>query len=601
MPSYPRFLHPRLLRAVLLSWFVCGVLCGPGGELPVWGGQAVTVSLRLDRQRATTADSIRMVVTVSGTRDGNLEPKMLGTSGFIVTRGGTSSQIRIVNGEVDASIEHTFFLQAKRSGTYTLGPAEIRADGRTIRSNTVTLEVVEVADRGNDTEGPLFLTAEVSAAQIYVEQPVVYTLRLYRRIRASDLSLTLPETEGLDFKKLGDHTEYETVFGGKRYQVLEVRYRVTALTAGRYSVEPARMHMTVYEQGNRRRQGFFDDPFFSAFPTGRPMTVLGDPVDLNVLDLPAAGRPDGFSGLVGDFNISAGLTPARLTAGESATFTVVVTGHGNVRRIPDLSLPEMAGLKVYADQPVLETEEREAGLFGTKTMKWALVPNEPGAYDIPSVSVSFFDPVRTRYDVLKTLPLTLSVSPGEDGKERIPAVPQGGERMAKTAKEEVKTLARDILPIHTSFKTLEKNGGWDRFPFWVWGILLAPAVGYGMTFVACRIRQRSEQTAGHARSRRAAKEFDRRLGKEGFEAGSCYEALRCYLNDRFDLALGAITPQEAGEILASRGVDAETVDAAKALLQGLEDAIYGGGQGAWGHETSDQARRVVRQIERGLK
>ena len=58
---------------------------------------------------------------------------------------------------------------------------------------------------------------------------------------------------------------------------------------------------------------------------------------------------------------------------------------------PDLKIPELDHIKVYADQPVLESTQDSEGLRGTKTMKWALVPEKEGRLEVPPVAVSYFD------------------------------------------------------------------------------------------------------------------------------------------------------------------------------------------------------------------
>ena len=74
-----------------------------------------------------------------------------------------------------------------------------------------------------------------------------------------------------------------------------------------------------------------------------------------MLPLPQEGRPADFGGLVGDFTLAATVEPLELKAGESATLTATVRGRGNAKRIPELKIPSLDGVKIYADQPVQKT------------------------------------------------------------------------------------------------------------------------------------------------------------------------------------------------------------------------------------------------------
>ena len=98
-------------------------------------------------------------------------------------------------------------------------------------------------------------------------------------------------------------------------------------------------------------------------------------------------------------------------------------GQGTVNRIPDLVLPEMDFARTYSDQPVLKTEQNREGIQGTKTMKWALVPEHAGEYTVPSLSLSFFNPQTKKYQTQVTPAHALSVLPGDVQKRVTTLIP----------------------------------------------------------------------------------------------------------------------------------------------------------------------------------
>jgi len=561
----------------------------------------VSVALRLDRHEATTADSIRMVVSISGTRSSDLEPRVAGIEAFSLSSGGTSSRIQIINGKVDAGVDYTYFIRPKRTGSFQIGPASVRVDRKTYSSNTVFLKIAEQAQATGIDRGPLFLTARVSSTEIYVEQQVIYTLKFYRQVKVSDLSLSLSDMEHLIFKQLGKPLEYESVYNGKRYQVVEVSHAAIASKGGDYTIGPARMTMTVYEPSRRSRRSSFDDPFFSSFSSSRPVTLAGETLQLHVMPLPEEGRPTDFSGLVGGFKISSGLSPSQIKEGESATLTVVVSGRGNVKRIPDLTIPEIRRIKIYADQPELEVDTDRKGLMGSKTMKWAFVPESIGDYKIPPLSVSFFDTASSQYEVLKTLPLSLSVLPGEKDRQIASIDITKGETVQKSAKERIKEIGHDILPVHTSIKLLNVGLQPRSIRLILFAALIAPFLVYVMAFCLMRLKKRSKKAFALTKARKAAKTFMRKCGRGKLVPADFHEAIRSYLNDRFGLLLGSVTPQEAVEILVSRGVNPDTAQKMKSVLHGLEDAIYTGSRANEMYETHGDISNLVRRIEKEIK
>ncbi|OEU52542.1 MAG: hypothetical protein BA872_02005 [Desulfobacterales bacterium C00003060] len=559
----------------------------------------ISVTMKLDRKEATPLDSIRMIVNVSGTRSSDSQPILNALESFSVTQGGTSSRLEIINGKINAGIDYTYFIQPKKTGTFRIGPAEVTVEGRIFRSNTVTLTIAEQPQSPGVDRGPLFLSAGLSPTKVYAEEQAIYTLKLYLQTKVSDISLDLPEIDHITFKQLGKPIEYKSLYNSKTYQVLEVRYALMPSRQGNYTIGPARMRLTVFQPRRRSRRSLFDDPFFS-FSSGKPTTLASQPLELKVSPLPKEQRPAGFSGLVGTFQMKSKLEPSEIKAGESATLTVVLSGRGNVNRIPDLKFPELNHIKVYADQPVLQIEPDDKGIEGSKTMKWALVPEREGLYEIPPLTVSFFDTKNHQYRVIKTSPLAISVLPGEEKQVRASAAIGRGNAVEGSSKQAVKELGRDILPVHTSINDLGTGFLVRPGGLFFWVATLAPVLVYALAFCRIRFRRKSVSMLAETKAKKAARTFVKKCRHGEPPSSHLAAAISEYLNERFGLTLGSLTPDEAVEILRSRGVSLDTAHRFRAVLRKLEDAVYTGK----GHESCDigeDIARLIKQIEKEIR
>ena len=568
---------------------------------PCLAAAGISVTLKLDREEVTTLDSIEMVISVSGTQKNVSQPTVKGLESFNVTRGGTSSRVEIVNGKVNAGIDYTYIIQPKSTGTFTIGPAEVSYKGKTYRSNTSKLLILKPAKTAGDDEGPLFLKASLSSKEVFVEEQAIYTLKLYRRVNVRDISLSMPQIEHVTFTQLGKPKEYQSVYNGKSYNVLEVRYLLVSSVAGNYAMGPSKMDMTVLQRRRSSPRSLFDDPFFKdpffSFSSGQPKTVASKTLEMTVLSLPQKGRPSDFNGLVGTFNIESILEPSEIKAGESATFTIVLKGRGNIKRIPDLKIPELDNTKIYADQPQLKEEMDSKGLAGSKTMKWALVPEKEGIYQIPPLSTSFFDPTSRQYRVIKTSPLSLSVLPGQKEQVKVSAIPPKDHGSKGPMKKTVKELGHDILPIHTSTKDLN---AWFRGSIrgvFVWVVLLTPFFIYTVTFWGLKFRKRSADTIAVVKAKKAAKKFIKRCSHGRVSANDMSFSIRDYLNDRYSLSLGSLTPYDAYQILQSKGVSNETSEKLRDLVQKIEDAIYTG-KGQEIFPMEEEIIELIKQVEK---
>ncbi|MBW1690851.1 MAG: protein BatD [Deltaproteobacteria bacterium] len=549
---------------------------------PVMSMAEVSVTLKLDRSEATLDDTIKMLIKISGTRSTDSRPVLHGLEQFTVTQGGTSTRVEIINGKVNAGIDYTYFIQPKKTGNFRIGPAEIKVEGKILKSNIAMLAVKAPSKRSGTDRGPLFIEAGISSHDVYVEEQCIYTMKLYRRTRVSDLSLNLPNVEHMVFKQLGEPLEYQSTYGGVDYQVLEIRYAILPSREGVYTIGPSRMNMTVLQPdrrspfGNFFKDPFFKDPFFS-FSSGRPLTLTTAPLELKVHPLPEQGKPADFSGLVGDFHMESTLEPASIKAGESATLTVQVSGRGNVNRIPDLKLPEMHHTKIYADQPVLNMKQDDKGLGGTKVMKWALVPKEAGQMEIPPLELSFFDAEREEYRVLNTPSHTLSVLPGErQAVVASTAAPKSKESDEGPVKKEIQELGKDILPIHTAIKDLSVSYRPFMTGWFFWLALFGPFSVYMMAFFTLKLRKQSPEQLTQLRSKKALKELTKQCQKEGLSYLQLIDAVKDYLNNRFNLSIGVLTAVEAERILRTQGVRAENAESVGAIVRKVEDAVYTG-------------------------
>jgi hypothetical protein len=584
-----------LVTVLLVTVFLVSVL-------PAAAFAAASVGLELDRGEATLQDTVTLKVKVGGSTSTDSSPQIQGLKDFSVVAGGTSTSIEIINFSRTERVEFLYYLQPKATGTFRIGPAVVRDGGKVYQSNTVSLTVRDVASsqgsqggQAVQAEGPLFLKAELTKSTAYADEPVIYSLRLYRTVKVSNVALDIPDNPALSFKKIGEPLEYTTNVDGQAYQVLEVRYEVTASAKGRYKFPPASMDMTVYQSSRSNRRFPFNDPFFS-FSAPAPKTVRSNPVELNVQPLPAQGRPAGFSSLVGQYTMDAHLDKEGIAAGETATLTVTVQGRGNVSRIPDLTMPEIPGIRIYPDQPALLTNMDASGYKAVKTMKWAFVPQKEGVYEIPTLGLSYFDTAAKAYRVLQTPRQTLKVRPGTPG-QAVPAQPVPAVAPRRSPGSGVEEVGRDILPVHTGAQSF--TGGFEAMPkpALLWLLVLGPPLVFLGGLLVKRGMNPSRKRDGGVKARGALKAFLKACSPGRSTSEDLLGAVRGYFNSSFGSSLGTLTPGEAGEILERAGVDKAVRSRLTSLLEELTGRVFTG-RGKDVFERADELASLMRDIDR---
>ncbi len=592
--AYPRGRRGKGVRIAPLVLLLLAVF-------PLYGWGAASARLELDRPEAVFGEGVTLRLRVGGAGSLDSSPRIQGLRDFIVSEGVTSSRIEIINFRKNTYIEHRYSIQAKAPGVYTIGPAEVRAGSSVFRSNSVTLTVREVAesrdDKGTAAEGPVFLRAELSKDTVYAEEPAIYTVKLYRLIKVSNLSLDIPDNPALSFKKLGEPLEYTADIDGQPYQVLEVRHEIMPLSQGRIKLPPATMDMVAYEQGRGQRSFPFNDPFFS-FSTPRQKSVASNPLELNVKPLPEEGRPADFSALLGTYTMESGLDKDAISAGDTASLTVTVEGRGNVGRIPNLSIPDIQGVKIYVDKPSVRIEPDARGYKGVKTMKWAFVPQKEGAYEIPPLTLTYFDTGAGAYRRLRTPAYTLNVRPGSSGQTAQQATPGLRQNVrAGKDKKEVEEVGRDILPVHSGPEALHAGAGSMPRPLLFWLLIAAPPLVYLGAYGAGRWMSPSREYEGQARAKGALRHFVKQCSSERMAAENLLSEVREYFNRRFGSSLGTLTPEEAGTILERQGVSTEAKERCVSLLDELTQRVFTG-RGSCPFEGKSELLSLMRQIDR---
>ena len=180
--------------------------------------------------------------------------------------------------------------------------------------------------------------------------------------------------------------------------------------------------VVVRDQPQRRQRGngndpfdqmfsdpFFDDAFAAMMGHKKEVTLGSEPDVLTVQPLPAANRPAGFAGAVGNFQIRATASPTSATAGDPLTLRLEVSGTGNFDRLTSDVLPSADGWKTYPAKNTFAPED-SAGYRGTKTFEQVVMAKDAGVKEIPALRLSFFDPESKRYETRTTAPIPVQIT-----------------------------------------------------------------------------------------------------------------------------------------------------------------------------------------------
>ena len=235
------------------------------------------------------------------------------------------------------------------------------------------------------------LALEPSSA--YVDQQVLYRLRILSRQDVQAVEwLEPPAFPGLRAERLpgrpeaGRATRY-----GVEYRIREEHRALFPEHAGELAIGPARLRCRAAQE---------------VLDTSVPAAAL------RVRELPAAGRPTHFGGLVGPVALSLRAFPRSLALGASVHVELGLQGGGNLWDAPDPRPDDMAfgDAEVFRQRPELELE-RGTSLFVRRRFAYDVVPHREGVLALPELRVAYFDPIAERYAEARVAGVEVAVGP----------------------------------------------------------------------------------------------------------------------------------------------------------------------------------------------
>ena len=528
------------------------------------------ISATVDRREVAMGEQFRLQVTLQSSD--STDPILPPLNDFEVLEAGRSQQMRFINGRSSSSVVYSWALIPKAEGEFIIGAVEAEVKGKKVKTRPFRVRVVKTPETlGPDNE--IYLVTAVSNPTPFVGEEVLFTLRLYRRVKISQADLDDPDFHGFLVEEGGKQKDFEATVDGQRFLVTEIKKILFPQEAGTIEIPSAKMHVDVVIKG--RRAGGFDD-FFGHGQTQKRLLV-SEVIPLEVRPLPEA--PANFSGLVGQFDISAKLSPRQVETGGSSTLQIIIGGRGNVQLIKEPKFNHPDGLKIYDDKPQIITQNESGTKSGQYTFSKALVPLKEGVFDLGQLQLVYFDPKQETYITRQTAPLRLMASGSAVAEQlRLTSAPTH-----LVNKEEVEVLADDLLPVRHAPKLvgrpfLRQGKQWLILFFLLFPPFIVLGTLWGVSIRQRRLGDTYAQKRDRAKSK-ALSALD--SAEQALSAGETKKAseitsraLRAMVGDVFGMKGEALTPDDFKAELESHKIDKELITEATRLILELEAALF---------------------------
>ena len=543
-------------------------------------GQDIKLIASIDRNPVGLNEQFVYQLEISGSGSGVPDPNLPGFEDFRILGGpNVSTSVQIVNGSMSSSKSYSVILLPRKAGTFNIPPVTITHKGKTYQSNAIRLVVNQQSSQATPQQGSsvgneaaeassdLFIRVIPSRHSVYVNDQITVSFKVYFRvsIRNPDF-IKLPETVGfwVEEYEIPQNIPVTTeVVDGIQYNVAEVKKMALFPTkTGQLTLTPMQLAVNVVERRRRRDpfstfDSFFEDPF------GRTVrkVLATDPVTFTVKPLPENGKPQRFSGLVGNYTMTTEVDKSAVKANEAISYKIRLNGTGNLKSLNDLAVEFPASFEVY-DPKVKDNINRSGPrLVGTRELEYVLIPRTSGQYRIKPLEVAFFDPSSETYKTLRSPEYLIDVGKGDD---------VGGiASNTYLSKSEVKLLGKDINFIKEENLNLIPRDYKPYTALWFWASLILPLIFLGVAYGYRNHQEKMTTNVEYARRRKAYKQAEKRLKgashflKEQKYAefyGEVSRALIGFVADKTNHAAAGVLRDDVEKLLRNRKVDAEIVD-----------------------------------------
>ncbi|MFM2161805.1 MAG: hypothetical protein RLZZ383_1317, partial [Pseudomonadota bacterium] len=153
-------------------------------------------------------------------------------------------------------------------------------------------------------------------------------------------------------------------------------------------------------------------PFPPMFREAERRVAVGAPLALDVQPLPPP--PPGFSGLVGDFAVSARVDRATVAAGGSVSWSFEIVGDGDPTPAPSPLPASLTGARLYPSAPQPRHRLKDGRWTAWNTWTTTVVPLQAGSLSLPAPSIIVFSPSKGVYETLTAEPIVVTVTPGAE-------------------------------------------------------------------------------------------------------------------------------------------------------------------------------------------
>ncbi|HCR36981.1 MAG TPA: hypothetical protein DIU37_02405 [Opitutae bacterium] len=507
--------------------------------------------------------------------------------------GETQRRVFVYNGNTRTQVTVGYRVDAQEVGEYTVPSFEVTIDGEPYTVPAASLSVLKAdAPQGDnsDTAPPVKLELIIPKKKLYVGETIPCQVKLFVQAGVqSRLVSEEPSQEDDAFVVSASEDMPQSSIvqrGNVQYQEVTWTFTGAPIKAGEFPLKFEYLLEVIIPDDLGLKSFSPIGSYLSQFMYDiRQAKVDTGATPIEIIPLPREGRPENFTGAIGDFTVYSKLSADTVEVGEPVTLSLSISGKGNFDRIQAPGLNTQNLWKAYEPKRSF-TPTDALGYRGVETVEYILIPKSASIEKTPIVRFTYFDPGSGTYKEAVAEPMPIQVTEALSGNNPISMAPAiVGASQEEDDNEPIRTPKEPgLVGIETEFPG--RRGSLQpvikRPYFWV----LQGLIGVGLIgWITVRMRQiKMERNPLYARRVHSKKSVKKHFAAAQ-QAADKHDTLAFFVEAHKALqnALGTsskeraetLTWQEIERLLHKHKASEKLLSEVKTFVEGVDAVRFG--------------------------
>lgn len=383
--------------------------------------RAVEVAAALEASEVNPGDGVIYTIQIQGGQTQQLEfPEI---KNLTVHFRGQQQMINMLNGRTESVQTFQYIIGSHTPGIYNIPAIPLTIAGQTYSTQALTLKVIDdgtapqVAKPKADTpDKASLLTLELAAPErqhAYISEIVPVIIRAWfpPDAKLQQLGGIQPVSKGFTLHNVSQQAQQnQEMRDGKPYIALTWFGGISATKAGKQDVSVATEAVFQVADDSQPSLRMRNRPSMRIGGTAiaKEVTLTSANLPIEVRALPSEGKPENFSGAVGDFQFDGIEIPQQWKTGEPQKVALRIKGRGN---FAIMQAPPLTPVDLWNTYPGQDrfTPGDEASFSGNKIFQYNAIPRKAGNFPV-TFTLHYFDPDKGSYQSLQSPTQTIAVT-----------------------------------------------------------------------------------------------------------------------------------------------------------------------------------------------